>query len=124
MTKVEYLVSNMLDYGRNNGKVYLMSERFRPDDYNDINGFIYDVCNEYQNVNGDVGFNILIELNQLAFENDKKVLASRISNYNKLYKLDYDYANRRFTGDYIELLYQESNIENDEYDEIEVNDNY
>ena len=122
MTKTEYLVSIMDDYGKNNGKVYLMSERYRPDDYDDINDFIRDVCSEYQNLTGDTGFNILIELNQLAFENDKRALTIEVSYYNKLYKLDYDYNNRRFSGDYSEILKQESNVENDDYDEADVDD--
>ena len=123
MTKTEYLVSVIDDYGKNNGKVYLMSERYRPDDYEDINDFIRDVCSEYQNLTGDTGFNILIELNQLAFENDKRALTIEVSYYNKLYKLDYDYNNRRFSGSYSEILKQESNIENDDYDEADVDDN-
>ena len=122
MTKTEYLVSVIDDYGKNNGKVYLMSERYRPDDYEDINDFIRDVCSEYQNLTGDTGFNILIELNQLAFENDKRALTIEVSYYNKLYKLDYDYNNRRFSGSYSEILKQESNVENDDYDEADVDD--
>ena len=122
MTKTEYLVTVIDDYGKNNGKVYLMSERYRPDDYEDINDFIRDVCSEYQNLTGNAGFNILIELNQLAFENDKRALTTEVSYYNKLYKLDYDYNNRRFSGDYTELQHQESNIENDDYDEADVDD--
>lgn len=122
MTKTDYLINAMLDFGRNSGRVYLMSERYRPEDYGDINGFLYDVCKEYQDIKGDMGFNILIELNQLAYENDKKELASRASSYSKLYRLDYDYANSRFTGDYVELLHQESNVENDECDEYDVDD--
>lgn len=122
MTKTEYLVSVMDDYGKNNGKVYLMSERYRPDDYEDINDFIRDVCNEYQNLTGDTGFNILVELNQLAFENDKRALTIEVSYYNKLYKLDYDYNNKRFNGSYSEILKQESNVENDDYDEADVDD--
>lgn len=122
MTKTEYLVSVMDDYGKNNGKVYLMSERYRPDDYEDINDFIRDVCSEYQNLTGDTGFNILIELNQLAFENDKRALTIEVSYYNKLYKLDYDYNNKRFSGSYSEIIKQESNIENDDYDEADVDD--
>ena len=123
MTKTEYLVTVIDDYGKNNGKVYLMSERYRPDDYSDINDFISDVCSEYQNLTGNAGFNILIELNQLAFENDKRALTIEVSYYNKLYKLDYDYNNRRFSGNYSEILKQESNIENDDYDEADVDDN-
>lgn len=122
MTKTEYLVSVIDDYGKNNGKVYLMSERYRPDDYDDINDFIRDVCSEYQNLTGDTGFNILIELNQLAFENDKRALTIEVSYYNKLYKLDYDYNNKRFSGSYSEILKQESNVENDDYDEADVDD--
>lgn len=122
MTKTEYLVSVIDDYGKNNGKVYLMSERYRPDDYEDINDFIRDVCSEYQNLTGDTGFNILVELNQLAFENDKRALTIEVSYYNKLYKLDYDYNNRRFSGSYNEILNQESNVENDDYDEADVDD--
>lgn len=122
MTKTEYLVSIIDDYGKNNGKVYLMSERYRPDDYDDINDFIRDVCSEYQNLTGDTGFNILVELNQLAFENDKRALTIEVSYYNKLYKLDYDYNNRRFSGSYSEILKQESNVENDDYDEADVDD--
>lgn len=122
MTKTEYLVSVIDDYGKNNGKVYLMSERYRPDDYEDINDFIRDVCSEYQNLTGDTGFNILIELNQLAFENDKRALTIEVSYYNKLYKLDYDYNNKRFSGSYSEIIKQESNIENDDYDEADVDD--
>lgn len=122
MTKTEYLVSVIDDYGKNNGKVYLMSERYRPDDYEDINDFIRDVCSEYQNLTGDTGFNILVELNQLAFENDKRALTIEVSYYNKLYKLDYDYNNRRFSGSYSEILKQESNVENDDYDEADVDD--
>lgn len=122
MTKTEYLVSVIDDYGKNNGKVYLMSERYRPDDYDDINDFIRDVCSEYQNLTGDTGFNILVELNQLAFENDKRALTIEVSYYNKLYKLDYDYNNRRFSGSYSEILKQESNVENDDYDEADVDD--
>lgn len=123
MTKTEYLVTVIDDYGKNNGKVYLMSERYRPDDYDDINDFIRDVCSEYQNLTGDTGFNILVELNQLAFENDKRALTIEVSYYNKLYKLDYDYNNRRFSGSYSEILKQESNVENDDYDEADVDDN-
>lgn len=122
MTKTEYLVSVMDDYGKNNSKVYLMSERYRPDDYKDINDFIRDVCGEYQNLTGDTGFNILVELNQLAFENDKRALTIEVSYYNKLYKLDYDYNSRRFSGSYNEILNQESNVENDDYDEADVDD--
>lgn len=122
MTKTEYLASVIDDYGKNNGKVYLMSERYRPDDYEDINDFIRGVCSEYQNLTGDTGFNILIELNQLAFENDKRALATEVSYYNKLYKLDYDYNNRRFSGSYSEILKQESNVENNDYDEADVDD--
>lgn len=122
MTKTEYLVSVMDDYGKNNGKIYLMSERYRPDDYEDINDFIRDVCSEYQNLTGDTGFNILVELNQLAFENDKRALTIEVSYYNKLYKLDYDYNNKRFNGSYSEILKQESNVENDDYDEADVDD--
>ena len=65
------LFESLKNCGRNEGYMYLISKRYNPEDYDDIEDFVKDVIDEYKDTVGWIGKNVLIELNHLSYNKDR-----------------------------------------------------
>lgn len=113
------LFESLKNCGRNEGYVYLISKRYNPEDYDDIEDFVKDVIDEYKDTKGWTGENVLIELNCLPSTDDRKELAEEVDEFANLYMVDFSNG---FTGDYRNLSTEESDVETDEYDGVDDDD--
>ena len=110
------LFESLKAYARNEGHLYLISERHNPEDYDDIEDFVKDVVDEYKDIKGWIGKNVLIELNCLSSTDDRKKLAKEVDKFANLYKIDF---RNGFTGNYKNLSIEESGVENDGFDGVD-----
>lgn len=110
------LFESLKNCGRNEGYVYLISKRYNPEDYDDIDDFVKDVIDEYKDTVGWIGKNVLIELNHLSYNKDRIQLAKDVDIFANLYSLDF---NNGFTGEYNNLSAEASDVETDEFDGVD-----
>lgn len=115
------LFESLKNCGRNEGYVYLISKRYNPEDYDDIEDFVKDVIDEYKDTVGWIGKNVLIELNHLSYNKDRIQLAKEVDIFANLYSLDF---NNGFTGEYNNLSAEASDVETDEYDGVDDSDRW
>ena len=115
------LFESLKNCGRNEDYVYLISKRYNPEDYDDIEDFVKDVIDEYKDTVGWIGKNVLIELNHLSYNKDRIQLAKEVDIFANLYSLDF---NNGFTGEYNNLSAEASDVETDEFDGVDDDDTW
>lgn len=115
------LFESLKNCGRNEDYVYLISKRYNPEDYDDIEDFVKDVIDEYKDTVGWIGKNVLIELNHLSYNKDRIQLVKDVDMFANLYSLDF---NNGFTGEYNNLSAEASDVETDEFDGVDDSDTW
>ena len=109
------LFESLKNCGRNEGYVYLISKRYNPENYDDIEDFVKDVIDEYKDTVGWIGKNVLIELNHLSYNKYRIQLAKEVDTFANLYSLEF---NNGFTGEYNNLSAEACDVETDEFDGV------